>query len=43
MLWEQGDINEQVTLGVFFSTCMMTRDGGMWNLTYTVIPLAGLL
>ena len=42
MLWEQGDIDEQVTLGGFFSTCMMTRDGGMWNLAYTVIPL-GLL
>ena len=42
MLWERGDIDEKVILGVFL-TCMMTiRDGGMWNLTYTVIPL-GLL
>ena len=42
MLWEQGDVDEKVILGVFL-TCMMTiRDGGMWNLTYTVIPL-GLL
>ena len=41
MLWEQGDINEKVILGVFL-TCLMTRDGGIWNLMYLVIPL-GLL
>ena len=38
MLWEQGDIDEKVILGLFL-TCGMTRDGGMWNLKYTAIPL----
>ena len=41
MLWKQGDVNEKVIYG-FFLTCVMTRDEGMGNLTYTAIPL-GLL
>ena len=41
MLWEQGDIDERVILGLFL-TCVMTRDEGMEKLTYTAIPL-GLL
>ena len=30
MLWEQGDINEEVILGLFL-TSVMTRDGEMKN------------
>ena len=41
MLWEYGDIDEEVVLGLFL-TGVMTRDGGMEKLTYAAVSLGFL-